>query len=394
VKAFWIGGGQTPNADYQYLGGAGSPFWSATEAERSNVLSEDVIITKLTVWTTNAVGVNGSWVYTIRANAVDTAVTVAITGTGAANQTGSWSGSVAISASSLVNMVARVVGTPTVPSITYWIIEYTTVGNFYLMLGGNPGTTSNSAVTYLHPCGAANYTPSTTAGFHEGQAPSPFTVTKIAANVSVAPGVGKSHTFTPLFNRVTDATFSAVISGATTVAVSSPGTLAFTTEALAIKHSPAGTPAASTVATCLTIVPGVPGELVWFLSFNTALSTTATDYASFGPGGFAGGENANTGRWPACTMKKLIATIGVAPGVGKSHTFTMRSDFVDTAVVVPLVDTTMRGVDSVHTATHVGGNFLGIKHVPVGTPAANSATGCFFVTLFDQGDSTKFFAFF
>src|SRR5258708_4928676 len=74
-----------------------------------------------------------------------------------ANTTASWSGSVAISAASLVNMMAGVSGSPASSGDIFWIIEYTTAGNFYLMLANNYGTTTTTTTSYLMPCGAANY---------------------------------------------------------------------------------------------------------------------------------------------------------------------------------------------------------------------------------------------
>lgn len=400
MKAFWVGAGSSVPVSgvFQFLCCGGPLAWGLAENLRSNALSEDVIITKLTAWVTNAPGGVASWTFTIRDDAADTAAAVTISGT---NTTASWSGSVAISAASLVNMIATS-GSPASTGSVFWIIEYATVGDFYLMLANNYGTTTTNATTtsYLMPCGAANYTANTTAGFHEGQAPTPFTVTRIAANVSAAPGIGRSRTFTPILNRTTDASFSAVIPNTDLVAVSSPGSLAVATDQpIAIKHVPAGSPFASTVATCLTIVPGITGELAWFSASGSTLSTTTAEYAPFGPALFNADETAALNRFPACTLKKLIASLGVAPGgAGKSRTFTMRSNLVDTALAVSLVNTVSRDVDNVDTVSHAEGNFVSVKHVPVGTPAANTVTGFFFVTSFDQGvsgaDTTKFFGFF
>lgn len=401
MKAFWVGAGTAATADtYNFLQAGGPQSWGSAEENRSNALSEDVVITKLTAWVTNAPGGATSWTFAIRDDAVDTAAAVTISG---AATTASWSGAVAISAASLVAMVARLSGSSPVPSLSvYWIIEYTTAGDFYLMLANNYNiTTAITGTVYLMPCGAANYTPNTAPGFHEGQAPTPFTVTRIAANVSGAPGVSSTRTFTPFFNRTTDAAFSAVITGTDTVAVSPPGSLAFTFESIAIKHVLTGTPATPrpTMATCLTIAPGIAGELAWFMSSNVALSNTAAEYNTFGPSNFGSIESDAAVRFPACTLKKLIVSLATAPGAGKSRTFTMRSNLADTAVLVPLSGTTSRAADTVDAAVHADGNFLSVRHAPAGTPAANSATGHFFVTTFDQGgviaaDTTKFFAFF
>lgn len=396
MKAFWVGRADSVGAaatTYYFCSGDG--LWSTTEAMRSNALSEDVVITKLTAWVTNAPGGATSRSFTIRDDAADTAATVTIAG---ADTTASWSGEAAISAASLVAMLAMESGSPAASGSAFWTIEYETAGNFYLMLGGNFGSTDNTVTTHLMPCGVANYVPDATAGVHEGIAPSAFTVTKIAANVRTTPGAGKSRTFTALLNRGTDSSFSAVISGANTVAVSSVGTLAFTANArLQVKHVPVGTPAPSVVATCLTITPSVAGEVAWFMANRIVLSQGATGYNSFGPLDFPTVEANAAQRFPACTLKKLIAALGVAPGTGRSRTFTMRSNLADTAVVVPIVDGFVADIDTVHTAPHADGNFLSVKHVPAGTPAANSNTGYGFVTLIDQGiiaDTTKFFGFF
>ncbi len=101
-----------------------------------------------------------------------------------------------------------------------------------------------------------------------------------------------------------------------------------------------------------------------------ALSTTLTVYGG------------NLAAWTGteALVQKLVPAAGVfsnfkvnlngAPSAGKSYTFTVRKNGVDTGIVVAISGTATTGEDVTNTATFAAGDLLSISSVPSGTPTA------------------------
>ena len=69
------------------------------------------------------------------------------------------------------------------------------------------------------------------------------------------------------------------------------------------------------------------------------------------------------------SLKDFRVNLGTAPGVGKSRTFRVRKDGVNTDIVVTISDASTSGVDSTNTATFAEGSLFSISETPSGTPA-------------------------
>ena len=74
----------------------------------------------------------------------------------------------------------------------------------------------------------------------------------------------------------------------------------------------------------------------------------------------------------ATTVSKLVVTLGVAPGSGKSWTFTLRKNGADTGLTCTISDTATTASDLVNTVSYAVGDTLTLKIVPSGTPTAPS----------------------
>lgn len=68
------------------------------------------------------------------------------------------------------------------------------------------------------------------------------------------------------------------------------------------------------------------------------------------------------------TGKQLYVKLGAAPGTGKSFTFTIVKNGVDTLITCPIADLATTCNDTVHTGTFAAGDTLSVKSVPSGTP--------------------------
>jgi len=81
----------------------------------------------------------------------------------------------------------------------------------------------------------------------------------------------------------------------------------------------------------------------------------------------------------AITNVRLNLT--VAPGVGKSFTFTLRKNFVDTAITFTISGTSTSGSDTTHTVVFAEGDFLDWAYTSSGTPAATKIDSFYFELL-------------
>ena len=372
--------------NYTWLNASITSGWSATEAGTTannykvNPLSEDVTIIRLTAWVTTAPGSGKSRAFTIRDDAADTAASVTISDTATS---ATWTGSVAIAAASLVSMETTPTGTPTAPGSIFWVIEYTTAGDYYLMLGGQD-TTAAASTYYSVPDG--NSTAAQATSDFNGYALFPMSaaVTKVAASAGVAPGSGKSRTFyatkgTMGVAGATDSSFSAAISGTNKVAVSSSGSLALAQFGwLVVKSVGASTPATSPISSCLTIAPTTPGDIA-VCSTQLSLSTATASHYWHAHGQHANATNTTESavyyRLPECTLKGLTAYLSAAPGSStRSRIFTLRSNSADTTVSVTYTNAALGPSASASTAAHGDGNLFSFKHQAVNAPAAAGST--------------------
>ena len=91
--------------------------------------------------------------------------------------------------------------------------------------------------------------------------------------------------------------------------------------------------------------------------------------ASTGLGGTSIETNATTIIPLDCTISHFYVNLSTAPGVGKSYTFTIRKNGVNTFISVPISgDTVISGSDTINTATFKSGDTFTIISVPNDTP--------------------------
>lgn len=75
-----------------------------------------------------------------------------------------------------------------------------------------------------------------------------------------------------------------------------------------------------------------------------------------------------------CTLKTLRVTLTVAPtGVGKSRTFTVRKNGINTALTVTITNAAVTGSDLVNSVAFAAGDLIGIRQIGANLPAASYA---------------------
>lgn len=353
--------------------------WTTPEAARSIPISEDITITKITLYSDTAPGTAASgkqYTFTIRDDSVDTAASVVLLDTATSV---TWTGSVNIAAGSFISVSSTPLNTPASLTNQYWIIEYTTTGQQFLMAGGSHGLTSASATNYAGPGGSNGTAVSATATDFEIVIPSGGTITKMTAKLDGAAGAGTSYDISARTNNTTD-NVTVNIAGATALSGSTTGSIAVAAgDTLVLKVVPNSTPTTRRVTVSLTIAPTTNGENFFGYGSAAAPSTTATNFEQLtgtGNNGWNSTENVRYSKPPAYDFKKLYVKLATAPGIaasGKSRTVTLTDSGAATALTTTILETATTGNDTTHTITHSGGGNTGTwRSTVANTPAASA----------------------
>lgn len=102
-----------------------------------------------------------------------------------------------------------------------------------------------------------------------------------------------------------------------------------------------------------------------------APSTSGTRYFGLCFNGVTATQNDSVNYIPAAgVFSNAYIALSAAPGAGKSYTFTLQKNGVDTSVVVTISDAATSGQDITHSVTFAAGDHATWKCVPSGTPGA------------------------
>lgn len=364
--------------------------WGATETQRSSPISEDIVITRITVWLGTAPGVGTSYAFTVRAGGANTGATVTVSG---AATTATWTGAIPISALSSINLQSVPTSTPQTPGSAFWVIEYTTAGNFYLIPAGQTNTLSPTATDYAFPSAGNSESLSTTNSDWEVVFPTNATLTKLVAQLDTAPGTSKSYAISVTQNETTDQ-LTTTLSGATTQATTTGSISLSPGDTLVLKSVPTSTPAAARLQTCMTVVPKFNGEIASLMGSSSGPSTTATTYQQpYGTGASTGTwsttESARQARYADnCTMSKLYVKVMSSPG--GSWIFTLRENGSSTALTATISGSNTTANDTTDSFAHTDGNLLDMQVTRSGSDSSSGGAKFGFVQTISQ-DVDNFF---
>lgn len=399
MQAFWTGRASTlstaaATTDYISIHASWLTSPWTTEPQQNVALSEDITITRITVWLSVAPGSGKSRTVAFRDDGAATAASLTISNT-ATNAT--WNGSVSVLALSKVCLQATSAGTPAAAHC-YFLIEYTTAGNFYLLPSIATAVAPNTTTNFINPGGAGSSGWTTTVTDRELVCPSAGSVTKLVALTSVAPGASKSWAVSLRQNNTTDS-LTATVTGAATTVASTTGTTAMSAgDTFSLKCVPASTPASACVQVCLTVAPTTTGEIIMAGNAMT-LSTSAVMYMHFNASDDAWGTPETGGNpfpVPTGTIKNLYVKASVAPGAAKSHTFKLRKNSADTLLSAAVSGAGVTTANNTANSISVtDGDLVNMSATPAGTPAAaNGKFGAVFVYPAAAGNTGAFFSMF
>ncbi len=389
MKCVWFGGDNTaPStsaAQYNFLVPCFTSSWNGTESQRQMPISEDITITKIQVIADTAPGTSKSYTYTIRDDGSDTSASVVLSD---AETDDTWTGSVSVLANSVVSLKATPSGTPAAPTNVYWIIEYETGGQYFLMFGGSGQTAATGATNYSSPIGGNSTALATAATDLETLIPSGGTITKLTALLDGTAGASKSYDVSLRLNNSSD-NLTVNIAGASEVIDTATGSVSVSAgDGIVIKIVPTGTPTARRVSYCMTVAPTTNGECFFGFGSAAAPSTTATNYEQLiglGNNGWNTSATVRNLRPPAYDFKKLYVKLATAPGGSTSRTFNLADGATDTALSVTITGASTTGNNTGTTVTHTGADGKFRSTVSGGTPAASAGVHIGYVIAVPQG---------
>jgi len=238
-----------------------------------------------------------------------------------------------------------------------------------ILVGGRPNATVSATKRY----GLEGNGPATTDGYQMVAADGYLKELRVITNI--APGLGKSYTFTVYLNEVITP-LAVRISGAvdtsgsdmTDTVLVKPG------DRIYLYVTMAGVPVAP-LAIWSSIFESInPKESLIVGGQRYSLNTGAVRYSSFGGGSsWSSLEAARTSCVSAKgTIRNLYIEIMTAPGVGASWTFVLRVNGVATALSVKIEDLATTGSDvaDADAIAVVPGDRISIRCTPAGPPAA------------------------
>lgn len=364
------------STQYMCPTGSGATSFDLQQNERSMVVATAGTFRNLGINLPTAPGSGKSVTFNLMVNGSASALTVTISDTATSGE--DTTHDVSVSAGDYVSWQAVPSGTPTVsaPSFT---MEFESSGAAHFITGGSNSGPGNS-VNYTSPLAMFN---TWAAGEENGTSPVPLDciIRTFYIRLGTAPGAGKSRTFELLKNG--SAIDSIVISeSATTGSLTSLGYDLVPGDTLSIKHTPAGTPATSTVGFGLSYEADIDGES-WFGGITSDnLSSSATEYHQINTNSSTGSWNSDEtlkdvvlrGTGNTFKIRKLRVLLTGAPGASKSYTFNIRKSLAagnNTITISGASD--ISGIDSTNTDTFVVGDSIDIQCVPAGTPTVRDA---------------------
>lgn len=338
-------------AEYIGLMGSGYTVWSS-EIYVGELISAPGKLTNFKVGIAVAPGAGNSWVFTIRRAAsgaamADTTLSVTISDTAVLSSLDADQYTVAAGDRVSISAVASAAPhTPTAAGAVYWrcdfipdidgetiLLSSTTVSfdfGYFVPLIGNAGASDvgEFSMQVLFP----------TAG----------TIKKFFVELTVAPGVDTSRTFTIRQNG-TAKSLAVTISGTNRTGsdVASAHDIDIAAgDKLAMLSSYSGAPAASKGGFGIVFLPDTQGEyIVSANAFNDRTSSTAVEYQHLtcSISLLTATESEQENLAAATTAKAIYVNLETAPGAGYSWVFTLREALGNTGLAVTISGTNKSG---------------------------------------------------
>lgn len=319
--------------------------------------------------------------FTVRKNGVNTALTITLSGAGT-TEGSDLTHAVTVAAGDELSVVQSTFFSPA-STQAYCRLEFEADADDTTVYGSGGGTNQLDAPTRYRPILSGCADISTTGeALNASFASVDGTLTDLDVRLSVAPTGVKSRTFTIIKNTVAqDGTGGTpntviVVTGSATTGTANFSLPVVAGDRLSLQCVSSGSPANSYLTTSVVFVSTDANAQHVTLTDDAALSTSATQYNT--PHGanitWTGtSTRSQMGGSEPIALQHIHALVSVAPGVGKSWTFTLQKNDVDTALVTAITGTATENAYAGDDIVVIGeGDTFRIKVVPSGTPASNS----------------------
>jgi len=315
--------------------------------------------------------------FTLRKNGIDTSLTITIVGSGATDGS-DLAHSVTVAPGDHLSVHQTTLFTPTSTQM-YCRLDFEPADGVSQIYGSGGGGQQLDATTRYRPLlsgetGRNDLTEAANASLCGVNG----TITDLDVRSSAAPGTGKSRTFHILKNAVVqDGTGGTVDTTVTIANAATTGTANFSLpivagDVLSLSCASAGSPVNTSLTNSVVFVPDTPGEQILTLSEIASLPTSGSAVYNTPHGANKGWLNLRrqAGGRTAISLQHIHATVSVAPGVGKSWTFTLQKNDADTLLVTTIADLATENAYAPDDIVLIGdGDTFRIKVEVSGTPA-------------------------
>jgi len=369
VKQVIIGQYGVPSTStvYYFPLGAGYTAQPGNEADNIQMVSTAGVIDNLMVSLQTAPGEDKSYTFVLRVNGDSSALTVTISDT---DTTGSdVSHEVTVAAGDRVCIMSTPSGTPVATVLRHSVIFEGTTAKQSLLLGGSVHTVAGSSTRYS---GVSGFSWQATENDVRQVIPTAGKIKNLFVRVSAALTTSsyvfmlrKNGSNTTLTCTVVEDSGLVDASDTThevTVAAGDIVTFRVANSGSNVRHVHWG----------FTFEATVDGESILLSGTNLSPSVSATNYGDFFShmGTWGTTESIHQQVAQAIRLKKCYIQLATAPGAGKSYTFTVRNDSVDTALSIQVSGTDTTGSDLVDTIAIEDWDLLTMGAVPADTPTS------------------------
>ena len=351
----------------------GTRIWTAGEVSAWQIVSTPGTISNLHINLQVAPGVGKSITFTFRVNGADTDLTCTISETDTTGQ--DLAHVINVAAGDYIDLKASPSsGIPAGIRCQNSTLFHGTNVNESLLLGGTYDNLNDTTTEYNAIQGSTNWTSI------EGYAPEIIPTNGVIKNLYVRlddePGDGKSYAFTLMKNGVAQALTLTIANAATTGSDTVNTVTVAPGDTVSLRCVPTGTPTVRDAFWGSTFTADIDGESLLLGTCFSGLITDETRYTSI---------CAYAEYWPgieaiayelldeAILKKFYVKLLDGSPGAGKSYTFTIRKNGINTPIEVIIVDANTTG-NTDRKLSFFTNDLVNLAVTPSGTPTSRSVS--------------------
>ena len=357
----------------------GGEAWITSNTQHLTLFPDAGTLSDLRIELAGAPGAGSSVSFTVRqdtgAGPVATALTCTVSGT--ATDCHDTSNSITVAPGDMLDIEASPAGAPVASHVHYTAKYLSDTANHSMLTG----KAEDGSDTYLALHGAFS---SATEFKAETIFPTNGALTSLRVNLSDAPGVGQSRSFTVNKNGSPTALSCTILDAATTCSDTVNSATFAAGDTAVLVHTKSGAVADTTRIRNATVFnPSTPGEFIIAMGNEQNTNTASSRYYAVNTGDHntSGDEGDKDQLAQAMTIKAIHVEMDTDPddgGAGEAYQFTLRQNGSDTALhcLVSTGSTTCNGAANVAIADD---DLLSMQLTPNNSPATCSSFHVSFV---------------